>query len=64
MIQYGKFFEGENMAQVPEDVGCNNEKCIAHNECKRFLIAQNGTAREVKTFSGTEEKKCGKFLER
>lgn len=56
--------EGEKMAQVPEDVGCDNENCIAKDECNRFKIAQDNTAREVQTFSGTEVKKCGKFLDR
>jgi len=52
-----------SMAQVPEDVGCNNEACIAKDECKRFKIAKENSAREVQTFSGTEVKKCGKFLQ-
>ncbi len=52
------------MAQVPEDIGCKNEKCIAKDECKRQVIAKNGTAREIKEFSGTEVKKCGKFIQK
>jgi hypothetical protein len=51
------------MAQVPEDIGCNNKECIAKDECKRFKIAKENSAREVQTFSGTEVKKCGKFLQ-
>ena len=47
---------------VPEDVGCNNEVCIKAKECNRNLIASQGKAREVKTFGGTEEKGCGKFI--
>ena len=47
---------------VPEDVGCNNEVCIKAKECNRNLIALQGKAREVKTFGGTEEKGCGKFI--
>ena len=50
------------MAQVPENIGCNNPECIAKDECKRQVIAKNGTAVEVKSFGGTPEKKCGKFL--
>jgi hypothetical protein len=52
------------MAQVPNDVGCSNENCIAKDECKRREIARDGSAREVKEFSGNETKKCGKFLEK
>ena len=50
------------MAQVPEDIGCLNEKCIAKDDCKRQVIAKNGTAREIQEFGGTEVKKCGKYL--
>ena len=50
------------MAIVPEDVGCENQECIQKDECKRNLIAKEGTAREVKTFGGTPEKGCGKFI--
>ena len=48
--------------QVPEDVGCQNPRCIAKDECHRQVIAKDGTAREIKEFGGTESKKCGKFL--
>jgi hypothetical protein len=41
------------MAQVPEDIGCLNEKCIA----------KDGSAREIHEFSGSEVKKCGKFIQ-
>ncbi len=51
------------MAQVPEDVGCNNEICKERDNCQRNFIAKKGTAREVKTFGGTEDKGCGKFIE-
>jgi hypothetical protein len=51
------------MAKVPEDVGCENDICKEKDNCMRNLIAKNGTAREVKTFGGTEEKGCGKFIE-
>jgi len=50
------------MAQVPENIGCNNEECIAKDECKRTAIAKDGTAVEVNCYGGTAEKKCGKFL--
>ncbi len=49
---------------VPEDVGCNNKECIKRDQCKRNEIARNGTAREVKTFGGTKEKGCGKFIQK
>ena len=51
------------MAQIPSDVGCDNESCIAKDECLRFKIAQEKSAREVQTFNGSEAKKCGKFLQ-
>jgi len=50
------------MADVPEDVGCDNQECVKRDECRRNAIAKDGRAREVKTFSGTPQKGCGKFL--
>jgi hypothetical protein len=50
------------MAQIPEDVGCNNMECMESSNCQRTVIYENGTAREFKTFGGTPEKGCGKFL--
>lgn len=47
---------------VPKDVGCKNEKCVKSPECLRTVIYKNGTAREVKSFGGTPDKGCGKFL--
>ncbi len=47
---------------VPENVGCNNEKCIKKNECQRQVIYKNGTAVQVKSFGGNEQKGCGKFI--
>ena len=47
---------------VPEDVGCKNESCLRHRECNRAKIAREGKAREVKSFGGTPEKGCGKFI--
>jgi len=50
------------MARVPEDVGCDNKECKEAKNCKRFSIAKDGTAREIKRFGGTPQKGCGKFL--
>ena len=47
---------------VPEDIGCKNTVCIKAPECLRQKIRKEGKAREVKSFGGTEEKGCGKFL--
>jgi len=47
---------------VPEDIGCKNSKCIKIDECKRAFIYKNGTAKEIKSFGGTPEKGCGKFI--
>ena len=47
---------------VPEDIGCSNEKCIDAPKCKRTVIYEDGTAREVRSFGGTEDKGCGKFI--
>ncbi|BDY12356.1 hypothetical protein [Hydrogenimonas cancrithermarum] len=52
------------MPKVPEDVGCRNEECVKKDECKRQEIAKNGTAREVRSFGGTPEKGCGKFIQK
>jgi len=52
------------MAQVPADIGCLNEKCIAKDECNRQVIAKNSSAREIHKFNGSESKKCGKFLQK
>jgi len=50
------------MAVVPEDVGCSNEQCKEASNCQRTVIWENKTAREVKSFGGTPDKGCGKFL--
>jgi hypothetical protein len=50
------------MAQVAENIGCENKECIAKDECKRQVIAKDGTAVEIQVFGGTAQKKCGKFL--
>jgi len=52
------------MAQLPENVGCDNKECIAKDECKRQVVAKNGTAVEVGCFGGNASKKCGKFLQK
>ncbi len=49
---------------VPEDIGCSNEVCVDSPRCQRTVIWENGTAREVKSFGGTAEKGCGKFIPR
>jgi len=50
------------MAAVAEDIGCSNEVCKEAQNCQRTVIFENGTAREVKSFGGTPDKGCGKFL--
>jgi hypothetical protein len=52
------------MAQVPENVGCENKECIVKDDCKRQVIAKNGTAAEIREFGGTAVKKCGKFIQK
>jgi hypothetical protein len=52
------------MAQVPADVGCENQECIAKDECNRQVIVKNNTAREIREFGGTADKKCGKFIQK
>jgi len=47
---------------VPENIGCNNQECIKRDECNRTKIAREGKAVEVKTFGGTAQKGCGKFM--
>ena len=47
---------------VPADVGCSNEKCVESSNCQRTVIYLNKTAREVRSFGGTPDKGCGKFL--
>jgi hypothetical protein len=47
---------------VAEDIGCSNMECVEAPKCERSTIYENGTAREVKSFGGTPEKGCGKFI--
>jgi hypothetical protein len=47
---------------VAEDIGCRNQSCIRSKECNRAKIYKNGEAKEVKSFGGTPEKGCSKFL--
>ncbi len=54
----------DKMAQVPADIGCLNERCIAKDQCKRQTIAKDGTARDIQEFNGSEVKKCGKFIQK
>ena len=52
------------MAQVPENIGCENEECIAKDDCKRQVIVKDGTAVEIREFGGNATKKCGKFIQK
>ena len=52
------------MAQVPSDIGCLNETCIAKDDCQRQVIAKDKTAREIHEFNGSAAKKCGKFIQK
>ncbi len=52
------------MAQVPADVGCLNEECIAKDDCNRQVIAKDGKARVIEVFGGSAVKKCGKFIQK
>ena len=52
------------MAGFPENIGCKNPDCIAKDECKRQVIAKDGSVVEIRIFGGTAEKQCGKFLEK
>ncbi len=52
------------MAQVPENVGCDNMECVEGPNCHRKEIYMNKTAASVKTFGGTPKKGCGKFIPR
>jgi len=47
---------------VPADIGCSNDRCVKSSECQRTVIFENKTAREVKSFGGTPDKGCGKFI--
>lgn len=47
---------------VAKDIGCSNMECVEATKCERTVIYENGTAREVKSFGGTEDKGCGKFI--
>ncbi len=47
---------------VAEDIGCRNPNCKEKDNCKRQVIAKDGSARVVKEFGGTPDKGCGKFL--
>ena len=52
------------MAQVPADIGCENSECIAKDDCKRQVIAKDGSARKIEEFGGSAVKKCGKFIQK
>jgi len=38
--------------------------CVDAPKCQRTVIYEDGTAREVKSFGGTPDKGCGKFIPR
>jgi hypothetical protein len=50
------------MSKANENIGCNNQECIKKDDCKRQTIAKNGTAKEIRSFSGTKEKGCKNFI--
>lgn len=52
------------MAKLPENIGCDNQVCIKREQCKRNAIAKEGKAVQVRTFGGTKEKGCGKFIQK
>ncbi len=52
------------MAQVVENIGCENLNCIAKDECKRQVIVKENRAVEIREFGGTADKKCGKFIQK
>jgi len=47
---------------VAPDIGCSNSKCKEVDNCNRALIYKQNIAREVKSFGGTPQKGCGKFI--
>ena len=63
MQQYGRKTsrKGSKMA-VTKEIGCNNVQCFEASKCERTVMYENGTALEVKSFGGTAEKGCGKFI--
>ena len=42
-------------------LACDNNVCIAKNECQRHRLFENGQ-KDFKTHGGTKEKKCGKYI--
>ncbi|GIT98044.1 hypothetical protein [Sulfurovum sp. TSL1] len=47
---------------INKDIGCNNIKCVEASMCERAVMYENGTAQAVKSFGGSPEKGCGKFI--
>jgi len=45
------------------DKACDNKVCIKRDECARQEAYRNGD-KNYKTFSGTEVKACGKFIQK
>ncbi len=50
------------MQKADANIGCENKICIKKDKCKRQVIAKNGTAKEIRVFSGNEEKGCKNFI--
>ncbi len=44
-------------------IACDNKQCIKRDECERARLYDNGE-KEYKTFSGTQEKGCGKYIKK
>jgi len=45
------------------DKACDNKVCIKSEECARYKSYINGNE-NTKTFKGSEEKACGKFIQK
>jgi len=45
------------------DKACDNKDCMRNKECARYEAFLNGD-KNYKTFNGTPEKGCGRFIEK
>ncbi len=45
------------------DKACDNKICKNHDICARYEAYLNGD-KNYKTFSGTEQKECGRFIKK
>jgi len=45
------------------DKACDNKECIKSEECARYESYKNANE-NYKTFKGTKEKACGKFIQK